>query len=86
MIRTTLADMQYFVLKTCSVLFGLFAFVAPVLVVESAPRGQSCGLSVIPMLGFAGMSIVASFVVAFAFERAANRLRRPIPPDTRVRD
>jgi hypothetical protein len=75
--------MQYVVLKTCSVAFGLFAFVAPVLVFESAPRGQSCGLSVIGTLGFAGMSIVASFVIAFAFEIAANRLRRPLQPKAR---
>jgi hypothetical protein len=78
--------MQYVILKTCSIAFGLFAFVAPVLVVESAPKGRSCGLDVIPMLAFAGMSIVASFMVAFAFERAANRSRRPLPPDAKTRD
>jgi hypothetical protein len=72
--------MQYFVLKSCSIAFGILAFIAPALVVMSGPRNQTCGNPVIGMLGIAGLSIVGSFIVAFAFEKEAYRLRHPLPP------
>jgi hypothetical protein len=72
--------MQYLVLKSCSIAFGILAFIAPVLVVMSGPHNQMCGNPAIGMLGIAGLSIIGSFIVAFAFEKEAYRLRHLLPP------
>jgi hypothetical protein len=74
--------LRYIVLKACSVVVGLSAFVAPVLVIKSAPTGQSCGLFVIPMLFFAGSSLFSLLGVAYVIEKSAELSRKqPWPPD-----
>jgi hypothetical protein len=74
--------MQYVVLRFCSILFAMAAFVAPVMIVQSGPRNQECGLPVFPVLAFAGFSMIGLFLVAFAFEGSAKRSRNPRrPPD-----
>jgi hypothetical protein len=69
--------MKYTVYKSCSVVFGMAAFIAPVMVVRSGPRNQTCGLYGFSMLAFAGFSMIGSFLVAYAFEGSAELARNP---------
>jgi hypothetical protein len=74
--------MKCTVCKFCSVVFGITAFVAPVLIVRAGPRNQACGLCGLTMLAFTGSSMIGLFLVAYAFEGSAELARNPRrPPD-----